>query len=506
MDILHGLERALGYILLVIGLPAFITLYSMFSSQLLSPSFLQGISATVLSFTGNPLLASLAGFFVSANGLFLVGALAIFGAALIFLGSKGFSGFSKVGTEIVILSGISLISLYAVTAYVLPSILSGTLGQTGTAVGSAVSSLFSPLLSATMALDIIFLVLGAGLIIMKFVVPYVLKMLSSKNKKSKSNDVNRLALYKWISLPAGVVVMLFILSVFTIFNSALLSNATTYSTTPAAPNRVSFAFQQASTSPAVFNLSDYYLLKGPNQNMTSAGKVTMSFPGVPLQFSLPTGFSISKFGDPIRLDFNIDLSQFNGLLNSVISRFGNSSGTSGFSIPTQLKFTILYNDSGIVICSNLNSSAIVPLQCDYQPINMNISKVLLNINDSNANHSILGQLFNVINFPELIVGRGSLQATQYVPRLKFVNHVAYNGNDCSLFDLNGTNPDLNTTGQVCLSDTSGLPLFLDMKESILVGNQVLSFGIDFGFTSINNDITLQQINAFPDGTVFGNQR
>ncbi len=504
MNLLHAFARGFGYLLLLFGLPLFTMMYALFSSNMLAPSFLQGLSTQVMTITGSSILSGLTSFFISVQGLFIAGALAIIGAALIFFGSEGYSGFSKVGTEVLILAGVALVSIYTTTNYILPNVLS-RFGSTGTAIGSAVLALFSPLVSTMIDIDIIFVIFGAGLVMIKFAAPYIQNLINGPVKAMKKGkpQAAKSSLYRLIGIPAGIAVMLVILSIFTIFNSALLQSSPTYNTTPIAASAASTAFQNAASTAGatgVFNLSDYYLLKGHNSNTTSAGSMSLSLEGIPLQFSLPMAFSVSKFGDPIRIDFNVDLSKLSSLLSAIANASGNSSSGSKFSVPSNLRFMIMYNDSGIVICNNINATSNIPLLCKYQPLAVNLTSVLLNINNQNTNHSILGQIFNIFNLPSLLLSPGSPQSQSSTPQLNFVNNVEYNGNECSLFDVSGSSSAVNTTGQLCISNTNGLPLFVDLTETISVGGQRADFNINFGVTSIDTNVTLQDVTTLPSGT------
>ncbi len=501
MDILHGAERVFGYLFIIFSLPLFVTLYALFASHLLSSG---SFSNLVSSATHNALLAGLVGLWISTAGIFMAGLIAIAGAALIFFGSKEYSGLSKVGTEIVALSAVSIAMIYVILDYVLPFVTSKIGGLSASSISGLVSTIASPMTSVIVSMDIIFIVLGSAFIALRFILPSAVKTLSNRPKKNVNHAPS--FWYRTVGLPIGIAVMIILLAFFTVFNTSLLSSVPTYSTTTVAANPVSLSYQNQTSSAGLENLSDYYFLTGPNENTTFNGGVGLSLSNIPLQFSLPLSLSVTKLGDPIRIDFNIDLSQISSILSSLRGK-SNNSNSSSLNLPSNLKFTILYNSSGTTICDNLNSSQNFAFQCDYQPTTQNITQELLNINSSNANRSILGQLFNLPRLLTSIFNSGSNSnspQSESFPTFTFVNNVNYNGNDCSLFYVNATSSLLNLTGRACISDSNGLPSFIDITLAVGSNGASINLNINFGVSSTDKDVTLGDVNSFPPGTIFVN--
>ncbi len=507
MDVLHGFARIIGYILLVVGLPSFIIMFALFNSGLISSAVSQDISNSVSSLTGNAMLAGFLGFFVSIIGLFLFGAFAVFGAGLIFFGSKGYSGFSRVGTEILVLAVISLVSVYLVTGYVIPIIASSIGGSAAGAVRSTIPGLLSPVSSGIMVLDIIFIIVGAVLLSMKWIAPIVLEIVHRKTaKKNQKVPAGNVQPYRLIGIPVGIAVSLLIIAFFTLMNSSLLaSNVITYNLTPTTQNAVSLAYQNASPNLASLeNLSDYYFLTGPNETVTSSGMIGLSVSGIPVQISLPMSLAISKVGDPVRIDFNVSLSQF----SSLISAINNDSGGVGkITVPNNLVYTLIYNDSGLLICNNLNASAGAPLRCTYQPIGENLIKVLLNVNAANENLSVLGLFFSLLEAPNTLLSANAGQNSTYAPSFTFKGNYKNYGNlggDCSEFYVFAETSYTKTSGSICISDSTGLPTNVDLSETIKLNSRNIDLNINFITISVNQNVTVASVGQLAQGATIVN--
>jgi hypothetical protein len=503
MEIAHVLERGFGYLLLLFSLPMFMGLYIAFHSGLVSPFFLQGLSSTISSFTNNSLLSGLFSFSILNNLLFVSGLVAIAGGALILFGSKDYTGLSAIGTEVLIISVLSLVFAYATSSYLLPYAISHVTAS-ASSITSIVSTIASPLISEVFVVDVVFIAFGAALIALRFLLPYLVKTISSKRaaaNKNKRATVPTYSLYRYVGIPVGSAVMILILALMTIFGPSLFSG-TTYQTTAIAANSVSLAYQSLAETPQILNLSDFYFLSAPNLNSTYNGQLTLSPSFEPMPFALPMQFSISKLNDPfLRVNFDINISEFSGL----ISAFHPSNST---QIPNNIKFTFLYNESGIITCSNLANglSASAGLQCNYNSLPRNFSKILMNINSSNANDSIIGTLFEAFSLPAHLLSSNQNSSTplqNYLPTFTFINHVSYNGNNCSLFDINGNYSISKTQGQICILDTDGLPAFLNINEILSTGNAG-SFDIKFAFglTALTGNVTLTGINSLPQNVTF----
>ena len=505
MEIAHALERGFGYLLLLFSLPMFMGLYIAFHSGFVSPFFLQGLSGMISSLTNNSLLSSLFSFSILNNLLFISGLVAIAGGALILFGSKEYTGLSAIGTEVLIISVLSLVLAYATSSYMLPYLISHV-GASASSMTSIISTIASPLISEVFIVDVAFIIFGAALITLRFLLPYLTKVISAKMAASKKKHVTTptYSLYRYIGIPAGSAVMVLVLALITIFGPSILSG-TTYSTTPLAANSVSLAYQSLAETPQILNLSDYYFLSAPNLNNTYNGQLTLSPSFEPLPFSLPMQFSVSKLNDPfLRFNFDLNISEFSGLISS----FHKSNSTS--TIPNNIKFTFLYNESGIITCSNLvsNLPASSGSQCTYNSLPKNFSKMLMNVNSSNANDSIIGTLFNAFSLPAHLLSSSQNNSTpsqNYFPSFTFVNHVNYNGNNCSLFNINGNYSISTMHGQICILDTNGLPAFLSLDELLSAGN-IGSFDVKFAFdlTSLTNNVTLAGINSLPQNATFTN--
>lgn len=493
MGVVSTLERGFGYLLLFFGLPTFTALYVLFHSSSVSSFFLQNLSNTVLTFTKNSFLASLMTFSLLNNILLLSGLVAIAGAALLLLGSEGYEGLSKVGTEVLVLSVISLVSVYVISSLVLPALISNV--SNSSSLSSFVASLTGPLLSQVILVNVFFAVLGAILIALKFILPVVSKVPIPKHSKKHRAEPKQFSLYRVAGIPIGSAAFVLALVLIVVFNTGQSVNGVNYPTSSIAANSVSTLYQSAANSgtAAVFNASNYYFFSAPNLNNSYKGSVILSPSFEPFPITLPVSFSISKFGDPIRFDFSLNVSQFNDLINSFSS--GN------LSIPSIIKFTMLYNDSGFVSCSNIFTNGGAP--CLFTRVSGNLSRMLMGINGSSVNNSLLGQMFGVLSAPTNIFSQNSsisnssqlLSSSSVLPAFTFSGHVNYKGNPCSLFDINGNYSVSHTTGQACILDSNGLPAFLNLNEVISMGKgQQISFNVNFGLASSGN-VTLASITS-----------
>ena len=491
MSIGRILARGLGYVLLLLSLPEFSGLYVLFNSKSVSPFFLQNLSSTVKLLTGSALVASFLNFSALNYLLVLSGLVAIAGAALIIIFSDGYTGLSKVGTEILILSIISLISVYVIFNLVLPNLISHFAGSSGTSsLSSLITTLSSPLTSQIINLDIAFIVIGAVLVALRFILQK-LKVMTSKKAKKSNVKKKEFFLYRFIGVPSGVAVVIVLLLFVTVFSATGVLNSNPYHYAQIPSNSVSSSYQSLTGTPQIFNLSDYYFLKSANMNSTYGGSIKLSPAVEPLPFSLPMSFSVIKFLDPIRFDFGLNLSNFSNIVNTI--------GNANISLPKYVKLDVIFNDSGITTCSNVNSGN-GSITCNFEALQVNISKELLNINGTSVNRSILGRIFGFLTYP-LSIFSGNVQNSSgsFIPQFTFVNHVSYNSQNCSLFNVSGTNSGINTSGQVCISDINGLPTFFSINEIVSLDNQPLEVNINFGIVSQNDNVTLNGINSLPTG-------
>jgi hypothetical protein len=501
MGIGGALLRSFGYLFLLLSLPTFISLYVLLNSGFVSASLLQSISGLVSSFTHNQLMAGLFSSYVVNNALFVAGLIAIIGAAMIIFGSEGHGGLSKVGTEVLILSGLSLVSVVVIPGVLVPLIVS-RIPAAASGVGSAISSLLSPITSGFFLIDIVFVTLGIAFIALRFVLDKIGKPRTVKvGRKNAAKTVIASGLFKKVGVPIGTLAMIGVLAFMTFSLTNGVISSAYYQTTSVAANSVSAQYQASSGTSQVFNLSNFYFVKAPDLNTSYKGAITLSPSFEPLPLSLPMSFSVAKLGDPIRFSLSIDLSQFSNLLSMFTPK--------NIHIPNTMNIFVLYNDSGVVGCTNLQafSSNNSGLQCNYQLINGNLTKKLLNVTQENENQSILGQMLSVTTLPSSIFS-GQNNTTQTTPngfpKLNFVGHVSFKGNECSLFDVNGSYTASKTTGQLCISDSNGLPLFVKITENISMNGQSIIIGANFAESYLNQNITEQSINQLPPGAIFVN--
>ncbi len=494
MSIGRTLARGFGYVLLFFSLPEFMGLYVLFSSNSISSFFLQNLSGTIALLTKSTLLVGFLSISVLNYLLVISGLVAIAGAALIILFSDGYTGLSKVGTEVLILSIISLISVYVIFNLILPTALSNfTSSSSASGISSLISTIATPITSKLISLDIVFIAFGAVLIALRFVLQKLKKPAPQKVKKGAAKT-REFFLYRFVGVPSGVAVVIVLLLLTTLFSSVGALNLNPYHYTSIPSSSVSSAYQSLKGTPQIFNLSDYYFISSGNMNNTYSGSIKLSPAIEPLSFSLPMSFSVAKVLDPIRFDFGVNLSNFSNIANMV--------GNSNVSLPNYIRFDVLYNNSGITSCSNVNS-ANNTLKCSFEPLKTNITKELLNINGTSVNRSILGQIFGFLTLP-LGVFSGNLQnysSNSFIPQFTFVNHVSYNNENCSLFDVNGSYAKTNTSGQVCISDYDGLPAFFYINEVMSLDKQLLEVNINFGLSSRNTNVTLNEINSLPGNSL-----
>ncbi len=482
MDVVHGLERGFGYILLFFALPLFMTLFILFNSHSVSYAFLQNLPNLVRSFASIGFLASLLSFSVISNSLLLSGLVAIAGATLILFGNKGYSGLSKVGKEVLILALISLAGVYATLNILLPTVLSkvSTLNLSG--VSTFASSFLSPFTSQMITVDIFFAVFGAALIALELGLTHTNKRLHSKSKKKKKQNEEKFTRYHIIGIPAGAaiaIVLLFVLT-FGIVNTTL--TVATYQTSSIPANNVSNTYETASSSGtyAILAASNYYSSVSPNFNDSYAGKITLSPSIEPVSFSLPMSLSIAKASSSVKINFELNVSQISTLIDSLVKT----------NLPSFINLILVYNHSGFTTCSNLAFTSGSGLHCSFTPTEGNFSTVLFGANVSTTNQSLLRHILNDVNKAESKFPAGTNLAVQNIsynsftlPKLTFVKHAVYSGNDCSLFDIEDNYSAATTSGQVCVLDSNGMPAFFSIGTNFQLGNnQSLQLAINFALS------------------------
>lgn len=524
MSVLKALSRGLGYLLLMFSLPLFIDLSVLLNSHDISPLFLQNMSSLIQSFTKNSLLSTLLSISSLDILLLVSGLIAIGAAVLILLGSDGYDGLSNVGTELVVLSAMSLVFVYVVPTFVLPKVSSLILPAGFSGASSTIFTLLSPIIMQLLVIDAFFLVFGSFLIIFKSVLSRAKTSAPAHStaKKVVEKKKQPYALYRKVGIPLGAVTMIVLLVLFTFY---LVVPVSAPSLTPAPANSVSQMFQAAPTTLSIFNASDFLLLNTSRINNSYNGAITLETSLEPIPFSIPLTLSIEKIGDPLRVSINVNLSSISNIINSLLNAFVTSNGncsnncnvnnSNTVKLPTDMSFLTLYNDSGLITCTNLfqNFTQSNGLQCNYQRFSTSFNTTLLNTN--NPNETAIGSMFSGFSSATSgLSGRvGSNNSRLGFPTLKFIGNEYYMGSECTLFYVNETSAYYNMTGEICLSDYTGLPSLVHISNVFSLPNdrsssiqglagESFELNIDLSLISSSTNITYTGIDTLPPGARF----
>ena len=201
-------------------------------------------------------------------------------------------------------------------------------------------------------------------------------------------------------------------------------------------------FYSVSNSAELLNVTDHYVNLTDQFKINYSGTVDIIFSRdlINVTLNLPVEMSFQK-------SRNIALFNLYANLTKAYNFFSAFTGSQ--EKQNYISLVLLYNGSGIIACSNITGEP--PQNCTF-----NSSKTVINTVKNDLEEALFRSYANYLFDTGAILNLGNSSFP-----VKFNETENYNGNVCSVFDINFSSSNVNGNGNACFSDSVGMPVSLD---------------------------------------------
>lgn len=201
-------------------------------------------------------------------------------------------------------------------------------------------------------------------------------------------------------------------------------------------------FYSVSNSAELLNVTDHYVNLTDQFTINYSGTVDILFSrdSINITLNVPVEMSFQK-------SRNIALFNLYANLTKAYNFFSAFTGSQ--EKQNYISLVLLYNGSGIIACSNITGEP--PQNCTF-----NSSKTVINTVKNDLEEALFRSYANYLFDTGAILNLGNSSFP-----VKFKETENYNGNVCSVFDINFSSSNVNGNGNMCFSDSVGMPVSLD---------------------------------------------
>ncbi|MCL4376655.1 hypothetical protein M1558_04175 [Candidatus Parvarchaeota archaeon] len=235
-------------------------------------------------------------------------------------------------------------------------------------------------------------------------------------------------------------------------------------------------FYSVSNSAELLNVTEHYVNSTNHFTINYSGTADIIFSRdlINVTLNVPVEMSFQKSG-------KLGLFQLYANLTKAYNFFSAFTGSP--KEQNYISAVLLYNGSGIIACSNITGE--IPQNCTFNS-SKNVIDTIKNDLDYTVFRSYANYLFDTGSI--LNLGNSSFP-------VKFKGTESYNGNTCSIFDMNFSSSTANVNGNACFSDSVGMPVSLDFtvngytasnSGTAITGNYEVIFTVNSGPISYSN--------------------
>lgn len=207
-------------------------------------------------------------------------------------------------------------------------------------------------------------------------------------------------------------------------------------------NNKASPFYTVSNSAELLNVTEHYV-NSKNQftiNYSGTADIIFSKDSINVTLNVPIDMSFQKSG-------KLGLFQLYANLTKAYNFF--SAFTGAQKEQNYMSVVLLYNSSGIIECSNITGE--MPQNCTF-----NNSKTVIDTIKNDLEYALFRSYANSLFDTGVILNLGNSSFP-----VKFIGTESYNGNTCSIFDINFSSSNADGSGNLCFSDSVGMPVSLD---------------------------------------------
>ncbi len=207
-------------------------------------------------------------------------------------------------------------------------------------------------------------------------------------------------------------------------------------------NNKASPFYTVSNSTELLNVTEHYvnITNHFTINYSGTADIIFSKDSINVTLNVPIDMSFQKSG-------KLGLFQLYANLTKAYNFF--SAFTGAQKEQNYMSVVLLYNSSGIIECSNITGE--MPQNCTF-----NNSKTVIDTIKNDLEYALFRSYANSLFDTGVILNLGNSSFP-----VKFIGTESYNGNTCSIFDINFSSSNADGSGNLCFSDSVGMPVSLD---------------------------------------------